>query len=195
MTLKKKKTIDEAKRKEILDIALEIFVRDGYFATTGATIAKETGISEDLLFSYFETKEDLLHTIVDHAVHLIFDGIDTNQDGVLLEVELLFFINDYFDSFEKNLDFFRLFYSLRLQPGVVALYKKELHDIVSPLLNIIVEYFRANGAEDPLMETRFLASMLDGIAMNYVLEPEGYPIDAMQQKVLNMYIKATEYEE
>lgn len=182
-------------KQDILNIALEIFVRDGYFSATLAIIASELGISEQKIFSLFETKEDLLHTIVSEAVHLIFDGIDPNQDGELLEVELLFFINDYFDSVEKNLEFFKLFYSLRLQPGVVDEYKHELHEIAISKFNILVDYFRNEGAENPKMETRFLASMLDGIAMNFVLEPDGYPIDEMQRKVLNMYIKKAEFEE
>ncbi len=186
---------DDSIRKDILNTALEIFVRDGYFSTTGALIASEVGISEEKLFSIFETKENLLHTIVAEAVHLIFDGIDPNQDGKLLEVELLFFINDYFESIEKNLEFFKLFYSLRFQPGVVDEYKHELHEIVIPKFDIIQNYFRKEGIENPKMETRFLASMLDGIAMNFVLEPEGYPIDEMQQKILNMYIKKAEIED
>jgi AcrR family transcriptional regulator len=183
------------KRREILSTALEIFVQEGYFAATGASIAKATDISEDQLFSYFETKEDLLHTIVDEAVHILFDGLDPNEDGDLLEVELLFFINDYFDSTEKNLKFFKLFYALRWQPGVLPLYQQELDEIVSMKFDVLNEYFSKSGAADPEMETEFLTSMLDGIAMNYVLEPEGYPIDAMQQKILNMYITKAEYEE
>ncbi|NOU60131.1 TetR/AcrR family transcriptional regulator [Marinifilum caeruleilacunae] len=183
------------KRREILSTALEIFVQEGYFAATGASIAKATDISEDQLFSYFETKEDLLHTIVDEAVHILFDGLDPNEDGDLLEVELLFFINDYFDSTEKNLKFFKLFYALRWQPGVLPLYQQELDKIVSMKFDVLNEYFSKSGAADPEMETEFLTSMLDGIAMNYVLEPEGYPIDAMQQKILNMYITKAEYEE
>ncbi|RUT79944.1 TetR/AcrR family transcriptional regulator [Ancylomarina longa] len=194
MAVRNKIPIEE-ERKEILRKALEIFVRDGYFTTTGAVIAQEIGIPEDTLFRYFETKEDLLHTIVGEAFHLFFDSIDPNQDGVIMEVELLFFIEDYFESLEKNLDFLRQFYSLRLQPGVVPLYKNELVRIVSPLLELLINYFADSGAENPKMETRFLASMLDGIAMNYVLEPEGYPLHDMEHKVLNMYIRAAEYEE
>ena len=186
---------DDLLRQEILDVALEIFVRDGYFLTSGAVIASEVGSSEEKLFSLFETKENLLHTIVAEAMHMIFGGIDPNQDGQLLEVELLFFIDDYFDSVEKNLEFFKLFYSLRLQSGVVALYQQELHDIVNPKLDIIRAYFYKEGAKNPKMETCFLVSMLEGIAMNFVLEPDGYPIDEMQQKILNMYIKKAEFEE
>jgi len=195
MAPNKKLPDDVDKRREILSTALEIFVKEGYFSTTGASIAKAIVISEKELFSYFETKEDLLHTIVEEAVHLLFDGIDPNEDGELQEVELLFFINDYFDSVEKNLKFFKLFYALRLQPGVVPLYKQELDEIVSMKFDVLNEYFSQSGAADPEMETEFLTSMLEGIAMNFVLEPEGYPIDAMQQKVLNMYVTKAEYEE
>jgi len=195
MAPNKKLPDDVDKRREILSTALEIFVKEGYFSTTGASIAKAIVISEKELFSYFQTKEDLLHTIVEEAVHLLFDGIDPNEDGELQEVELLFFINDYFDSVEKNLKFFKLFYALRLQPGVVPLYKQELDEIVSMKFDVLNEYFSQSGAADPEMETEFLTSMLEGIAMNFVLEPEGYPIDAMQQKVLNMYVKKAEYEE
>ncbi|WP_321308620.1 TetR/AcrR family transcriptional regulator [Marinifilum fragile] len=195
MASKNKLPKDVEKRREILNTALGIFVQEGYFAAKGAKIAKAAGISEDQLFSYFETKEDLLHTIVDEAVHILYDGLDPNEDGDLQEVELLFFIDDYFDSIEKNLKFFKLFYALRWQPGVLPLYQQELDEIVSLKFDVLIEYFDKNGAADPDMETEFLTSMLDGIAMNFVLEPEGYPIDAMQQKVLNMYITKAEFEE
>lgn len=195
MTSEKKISKVDLKREEIVNKALEIFVRTGYFATVGANIAKEVNISEDELFSYFETKDNLLHTIVKKAVHILFDGLDPNEDGELQEVELLFFINDYFDSIEKNLKFFNHFYALRLQPGVITQYQEELDEIVSLKIDVLNKYFNLIDADDPEMETRFLTSMLDGIAVNYVLEPEGYPIDAMQQKVLNMYIRKVEYEE
>lgn len=191
----KKLPEDAEKRREILSTALEIFVKEGYFATKGASIAKATLISEEKLFSDFNTKEDLLHTIVAEAVHILFDGLDPNDDGQLQEVELLFFINDYLDSVVKNVKFFKSFYALRLQPGVFPLYQEELDEIVSMKFDVLNEYFSQNGVANPEMEIEFLISLLDGIAMKYVLEPEGYPIDAMQQKVLNMYITKAEYEE
>jgi len=163
--------IEAEERQEILNKALEIFVREGYFSTTGAIVAKELNIPEATLFKYFETKEDLLYTIVGEAFHLFFGSIDPNQDGVIMEVELLFFIEDYFESLQKNLDFLRQFYALRMQPGVVSLYKKQLVKIVSPLLELLINYFASIDAENPKMETRFLASMLDGIAMIMYLNP------------------------
>ncbi|MGQ1911042.1 TetR/AcrR family transcriptional regulator [Marinifilum sp. RC60d5] len=195
MAATKKLVEEDNKSKEILGAALDVFVKVGYFSATGADVAIASNTSEKELYSYFKTKENLLHTIVEEAVHILFDGLDPNDDGELQEVELLFFINDYLESIEKNLKFFKLFYALRLQPGVVPLYKEELDEIVSMKFDVLNEYFSQIGATDPEMETGFLISMLDGIAINYVLQPEGYPIDAMQQKVLNMYVSKAEHEE
>lgn len=49
----------EKRRQEILNVGLDLFIRKGYAATRTAEIAKAVGMSEGLLFHYFETKEKL----------------------------------------------------------------------------------------------------------------------------------------
>lgn len=49
----------EKRRFEILSAGLDLFICKGYAATRTADIAKAVGMSEGLLFHYFETKEKL----------------------------------------------------------------------------------------------------------------------------------------
>ncbi len=49
----------EKRRQEILNAGLDLFIRKGYSATRTAEIADAVGMSEGLLFHYFETKEKL----------------------------------------------------------------------------------------------------------------------------------------
>lgn len=49
----------EKRRQEILNVGLDLFIRKGYAATRTADIATAIGMSEGLLFHYFETKEKL----------------------------------------------------------------------------------------------------------------------------------------
>lgn len=49
----------EKRRNEILDAALDLFIRKGYSATRTIDIARSVGMSEGLLFHYFKTKEEL----------------------------------------------------------------------------------------------------------------------------------------
>ncbi len=59
----------EARRREILDKSLDLFVRHGYTGTSTREISRALGISSGLMFHYYATKEQLylahLHTALD----------------------------------------------------------------------------------------------------------------------------------
>ena len=57
----------EKRRQEILNAGLDLFIRKGYAATRTAEIANAVGMSEGLLFHYFETKEKLYLTLLQIA--------------------------------------------------------------------------------------------------------------------------------
>lgn len=75
----------EKRRQEILRIGLDLFIRKGYAATRTAEIAEIAGMSEGLLFHYFETKEKLYIALLEIA--------DTGKNNVfsLNEPPLKFF--------------------------------------------------------------------------------------------------------
>ena len=58
----------EKRRQEILNAGLDLFIRNGYSATRTADVARAAGISEGLLFHYFETKEKLYIALLQIAV-------------------------------------------------------------------------------------------------------------------------------
>lgn len=58
----------EERRQEILNAGLDLFIQKGYAATRTAEIANAVGMSEGLLFHYFETKEKLYVTLLQIAV-------------------------------------------------------------------------------------------------------------------------------
>ncbi len=66
---KMKRSEQKEKRvQEILNVGLDLFIQKGYAATRTAEIAKAVGMSEGLLFHYFETKEKLYLTLLQTAV-------------------------------------------------------------------------------------------------------------------------------
>ena len=54
----------EKRRQEILEAGLDLFIRKGYAATKTLDISHEAGMSEGLLFHYFETKEKLYEELI-----------------------------------------------------------------------------------------------------------------------------------
>lgn len=57
----------EKRRQDILNVGLDLFIRKGYAATRTAEIANIVGMSEGLLFHYFETKEKLYIALLELA--------------------------------------------------------------------------------------------------------------------------------
>ena len=53
----------EATRKEILDAAEQLFIKDGYVATSMAAIAKKAGVALKTVYLGFETKSGLLRAL------------------------------------------------------------------------------------------------------------------------------------
>jgi Transcriptional regulator len=58
----------EKRRREILEAALDLFIRKGYAATKISDIAKSVGMSVGLLFHYFESKEKLYESLIRYGV-------------------------------------------------------------------------------------------------------------------------------
>lgn len=58
----------EKRRQDILNAGLDLFIRKGYSATRTSDIANAVGMSEGLLFHYFETKEKLYLALLQIAV-------------------------------------------------------------------------------------------------------------------------------
>lgn len=61
MTRKEQK---EARKMQIIEAALDLLVKRGYYGTKTSQISRQAGISEGLLFHYFPTKEILLEELV-----------------------------------------------------------------------------------------------------------------------------------
>lgn len=176
------------KRMQIINSALEIFAQKGYHTTTIADIAKHAGIAKGLMYNYFTSKEELLHSILIEGYELITENFDPNHDGILEPHEMLLFINDLFGKLDNDRDYWRLYFSVTLQPGVIDDYfHKEMLKKYKPLFDMIIKYFEAKGVEDPYLEMVFAHSLIDGVFINFLYDKD-YPLDKIKQLVIKRLV-------
>ena len=64
-----------AVRAEIAEVAVDLFVRQGFDGTTVEDIAQAAGMTKRSFFRYFPTKEDV-----------VFDGVDLTGERVVADV-------------------------------------------------------------------------------------------------------------
>ncbi|MDA3953216.1 MAG: TetR/AcrR family transcriptional regulator [Bacteroidales bacterium] len=181
----------ETTTNKIMEVALELFANKGYFQTSISKIAKNAGISKGLMYNYFESKEDLLKAIIFHGIESLMEFFDPNHDGILTNDELIHFIKQMVKTLKEHVVYYRLYFSLMVQAPVLKLFENEMWAMFEPFFKTLFEYFESEGYEDPQAEVYFFQSMLDGVGMTYVSDPDNYPIDAVEKKIISMYSKKT----
>ena len=70
------RTKSEARRKEIVRVAAEMFIEGGFERTSMSMIAERLGGSKATLYSYFKSKEELFVAVLD-------DEVETNAGAIL----------------------------------------------------------------------------------------------------------------
>ena len=67
----------EARPKELLDAALDLFVEKGFAATRCEEVASRAGVSKGTLYLYYPSKEELLKEVIRHnVVNQIAEGME-----------------------------------------------------------------------------------------------------------------------
>ena len=64
----KKKMASELRKKQILNVAVRLFSQKGFSGTKTKEIAKKAGISEAMIFRYFDKKEKLYSAIINEKI-------------------------------------------------------------------------------------------------------------------------------
>jgi len=89
----------DAKRRAILDVASEVFLAQGYAATSMSEIAATLGGSKGTLYNYFRSKEELFSAFITDTCQgpamAIFDQLPTADDGKSMRDNLVDFGTDF----------------------------------------------------------------------------------------------------
>jgi AcrR family transcriptional regulator len=181
--------IREEKKALIRQAALELFAKDGYHATSISKIAEKANISKGLIYNYFESKEAVIRDLLDDGIQKMLGGLDMNKDGVLERDEVEHYLNEIFDIIKANPEFWKLYFSVSLQPAIYNLVKEKIEELTTPIFKMITNYFKKQGFASPETETLIFAALLDGVGFHFIMDPEHYPIDNVKNTLIERYVK------
>ena len=71
----KQKRDAEATKAKILASAIALFSKNGFDATTGDDIAKESGVNKALIYYYFKNKAGLYETVMSGLFDAIYEEV------------------------------------------------------------------------------------------------------------------------
>lgn len=179
--------IRDQKINLIMHTALELFADEGYYPTSISRIAQKAGISKGLMYNYFESKEDLILAIIGKGVNTLTESLDPNRDGFLTEQEFEFHVNENFRILQENTGYWKLYFATMMQPAVFKLVAARYSDFVPPLKGIVESYFKRKQVADPEAEAAYFDALLDGIFLNYVMDPGGFPLERIKGMIIERF--------
>jgi len=178
-------------RQKILDKSLELFSRRGFAQTSVVDISRESNISKGLLYHYFSSKEQLFEEILTSSFNVIFAYFDTSNDGILTQEEFEEFILNVFKSLEQNYLSWKLVFQLFTQPELskIAILILENNASVTKFRNMISAYFQGKNKINPQIRTTYFISMILGISVSYIQNPDKYPLKQIVKLIIEEFIK------
>src|SRR5262249_29746006 len=66
-----------ARRRQLLDAAMEVFVARGYHAAAMDEIAERAGVSKPVLYQHFPGKQDLYLALLDESIESLIQSVRT----------------------------------------------------------------------------------------------------------------------
>lgn len=162
----------QERRAQILDAAIEVFGRKGFAAANVADISKAAGIAKGTIYLYFQSKEEILMTILAERSFLphLADLIEEDQP---LEVTLRNIAESFFHYLETNLPIFRLVIADAFHFPVRArqMYRQITLKGNQVLADFLAKQSRA-GIIRPLKDPFLTGRAFMGLLMTYTLTQE-----------------------
>lgn len=186
----------ERTRLRLVEAAVRVFLRDGYFDATMAEISLEAGVASKLVYHYFEDKADIFDAVVasvkEEMVHPHLESTDDVRDDPVARIEAA--NRTFLLAYKRNA---RL---LRLIEGVAAL-DANVHEIRRVHGDIYVEHNAQSIRElqalgladpdlDPLITARALSAMVRGVASATYVDPEAHSLDELVATLTQLWTNA-----
>jgi AcrR family transcriptional regulator len=168
----------------ILETALGLFAKNGYLSTPVSLIAKEAGISKGLMYNYFKSKEDLLQKVVFDKADLFLDFLVIDDINNVTKQEIINFIEGNFSLLVNEQAFFKLYFSLLVQPDVYSLMGSEMMKMFEEIIVAINNYYEKLGFENAYIKTRYLLAVFDGVGMHYIVDPDNFPLEDVKKMII-----------
>ncbi|MCF8275369.1 MAG: TetR/AcrR family transcriptional regulator [Flavobacteriales bacterium] len=177
----------EERKRQILDAALQVFAHDSYHGASMAAVAKQAKVSKGLIYNYFESKEEVLKTIIIDLFEELMNLLEINPDVPLTRDGFIKVIELSINEVIKNPQRWKLYMSLSFQPDVLPILLSEMMPKLQPFMIMMSNYFISKGHKDPMAMMRYYSAVLDGVQMHLLMDPDNFPIEKVKQMMIEQF--------
>lgn len=176
--------IRQNRKESIINSALNLFAENGYQNVSISSVAKAAGVSKGLIYNYFDNKEHLLKMIIVEGMRQMMLPLEATKKKPVTRNSVVNLIETNFEMMKTDMHYWKLYISVISQPKVMSLVKEEVMAVLEPYFSLISTYYLQTGVKNPMAYTFLIGSLMDGIALDYVMLPEVYPLDDVKELII-----------
>lgn len=177
--------IRQEKTKLILDTALELFAEKGFHQTSISDITRKAGISKGLLYNYFESKDEVLKSIIQTGYDAAYDHLDLNNDRLLARDEFINFMRVTFRSVRENPKFWKLYSALLMQPEITDLVKIEYSQKAQDIQKMFFNFIKEAGSTAPEQDIMAISALIKGAHLILITAPEYFQAEQFEETIID----------
>ena len=184
-------------REAILAGALSIFGEKGFAGATTAEVAMRSGVSKGLVFNYFPTKEALLEALIERTLgDALLYWEEADWSGPAAD-RLARMVDVAIGRVLADPPFYRLYFSLVLQPGGSAAVRRAIGQLMPRLQAYFArtEQLMAElGSGAPRLDAKLFQFALNGFVQAIAAEsslagrPDILPVDLLKARLLSRFV-------
>ncbi|MDR7079726.1 AcrR family transcriptional regulator [Neobacillus niacini] len=182
--------IRQATKEKIRAAAMELFMKQGYYATPISDIAKHASISKGLLYNYYKGKEELLSEMVEDRIGEV---VEVMTEAVSLETpseQLTYIVNGAIDNIHKNPEVHRFYLHLQTQPEAdveLIKYSRLIIEENARQFELQCKIFERMGEREPRKRSLYFSSVLQGIMLMISTYPQKFPIEELKEQIIREF--------
>jgi TetR/AcrR family fatty acid metabolism transcriptional regulator len=186
---------DPDKPQQIIDAAVRVFARTGYYNSRVSDIAREAGIASGTIYLYFKTKEEILVTLFREKmaawVALVRGEVARETDPV---AKIRRIVALHFTMIERNPDLAEVV-QVELRQGQKFFRGASAHE-VSAYFGVITDVLEEGIAAGRIRKdlpakiaTKMLFGAMDQLATSWVLGKRAYRLSDAAEPVATIFLK------
>ena len=187
-------------RNRILDIAVEVYYRQGVAQTSLNDIAREAGVTRGAIYWHFANKVDLFDAMLERLICPL--KINSSEREAQLAVDPLGFVlsatAEFIDNMTNDAGFrgvFEIFWHKCEYVGEMANLRdshldegKNHIDIIEHALALAQEKGQIGRQLTPHQATIGLIALIDGLLFNWTKNPELFPLSDYAPRIIDVWL-------
>ncbi len=191
---------DPGKPQQIVDAAVRVFARTGYFNSRVSDIAREAGIASGTIYLYFKTKDEILVTLFREkmAAWVAYAEREIRPAGNAV-AKLRRLVALHFEVLERDPDLAEVV-QVELRQGQKFFRGASAHEVSAylRLIESILEEGIASGLFRESLEvsvaTKMLFGAMDQLATSWVLGKRRWRLTEAADAVATIFLKGVEHD-